>query len=87
MLVTPFFLSEEEVECPELRSAGYSTTPCTTYVTERSVIKDGGNKSLQKACKPPTRLYGVTARKRAIEIILSVNIIPDTGTLDFVFNY
>ena len=50
MLVTTFSLSEEEVECPELRSAGYSTTLCTTYVTERSVIKDGGNKSLQNAC-------------------------------------
>jgi hypothetical protein len=50
MLVTTFSLSEEEVECPELRSAGYSSTPSTTYVTERSVTKDGGNMSLQKAC-------------------------------------
>lgn len=45
-----FSLSEEEVECPELRSAGYSTAPCTMHVTEHSVIKDGGNKSLKKAC-------------------------------------
>jgi len=40
-----------------------------------------------KSLYPPTRLYGVTARKGAIEIILSVNIIPNNGTLDFVFNY
>jgi len=50
MLVTPFSLSEEEVECPGLRSSGYSTTLWTTCVTERSVIKDGGNKFLQNVC-------------------------------------
>jgi len=50
ILVTSFSLSEEEFECPELRSADYSTTLCTTYVTERSAIKDGGNNSLQNAC-------------------------------------
>jgi len=40
-----------------------------------------------KRLYPPTRLYGVTAQKRAMEIILSVNITPDTGTLYFIFNY
>jgi hypothetical protein len=40
-----------------------------------------------KRLYPPTRLQGVTVQKRAIEMILSVNIIPDTGTLDFIFNY
>ena len=40
-----------------------------------------------KRLYPPTRLHGVTVQKTAIEIILSVNIIPDTGTLYFIFNY
>jgi len=46
MIVTPLPLSEE-VECPQLRSAGSSATLPTTYVTEPSIKKDGGNKSLQ----------------------------------------
>jgi hypothetical protein len=50
MLVTPFSLSGEEVEFPELRSAGNSTKLYTTYVTECSVIKHGGNMPFQNAC-------------------------------------
>jgi hypothetical protein len=50
LLYDAFPLSEEEGECPDLRTAGYATTLRATYVTECSVIKYGGNKSLQNAC-------------------------------------
>jgi hypothetical protein len=70
MLVTTFSLSEEEVECPELRCEGYSTTLCTTYVTDVR-YRAFSHKRLRQQVSPkrlytPTRQQGVTAQKRAI---------------------